>query len=62
MFTNNMKYTNTPDKKKRQKVLNLRDEKGLTFKAIGKAFRPHITRQRAYQIYVKAKQAVDNSQ
>jgi 2'-5' RNA ligase len=53
-----MKWTNKQNKKRLRKVLELR-KAGLSFSQIGREFRPHVSRQRAQQLYKRAV-AVDN--
>lgn len=44
---------NRPDIKKLKKILDLR-KKGMSYQNIGRTFRPKISRQRVYQLYVDA--------
>lgn len=63
-LTKNMNhfYSGKPNKKRRLKIVELRDKEGMTFTAIGKRFRPVITRQAAFQLYKKGKQELAATQ
>lgn len=47
-----------PDQARREMVVRMRDDSGMTFTAIGKALHPQVSRQVARQTYLRGK-AVD---